>query len=64
MLPQKTNKKSGGSFGRAASGAINRRDAARAEELRMLGRGLAFMGCAIILLVFSAPDLWPHLFPR
>jgi hypothetical protein len=64
MSLQNTDKKSGGSFGRAASGAINRLDAARAENLRVLAHGLAFIGFMITLLAVNAPDLWPHLFAR
>jgi len=63
MSLHKTNKKSGGSFARAASGVIDRRGAARAEDLRVLAQTLAFVGCTIILLMLNAPDLWPHLFP-
>ena len=66
MSPQHTNNNSGGDFGRAAFGTANRRDAARAENLRDLVRSLAllaFMGFAMVILVRHAPDLWPNLFP-
>ena len=64
MSPQYTNNKSGGSFGRAASGTACRCDAARADSLRALARGLVFMACAVTILVLNAADLWPHLFLR
>jgi hypothetical protein len=57
------NKKTrGDTFGRAAPGPANGRDAARAEDLRVLTRALTFMGCTIALFAFNAPTLWPHLF--
>ena len=64
MSPQNINNKSGGSFGRAASGTAIRCDAARADNLRVLARGFAVMACAVTTLALSAPDLWPHLFLR
>ena len=49
-------------LGRAAPGPAKGRDAARAEDLRVLGRALAFMTLALTLFAFNAPTLWPHLF--
>jgi hypothetical protein len=64
MSPQNTNNKSGGNFGRAASGTAHRCDAARADNVRVLVRSFAVMACAVTTLALSAPDLWPHLFLR
>ena len=65
MSPRYTNNnKSGGSFGRAASGTAIRCDAARADDLRVLARGFAVMACAVSIVVLNAPDLWPQLFLR
>ena len=64
MSPQKTNNKSGGNFGRAASGTAHRCDAARADNVRDLVRGFAVMAGAVTVLVLNAPDLWPQLFLR
>ncbi len=66
MSPE--NKKNmGGALGRAASGMLNTRDAARTEagrtdDLRVLVRSLAILSCTLTVLVFGAPDVWPHLF--
>jgi hypothetical protein len=63
MSPLNNNKKTcGDTFGRAASGLANGRDAARAEDLRVLVRAVAFMSFALVLFAFNAPTLWPHLF--
>lgn len=51
-----------GSVGRAASGAAHRRGAARADDLRVIARCMAVMGFVTCVLVFNAPELWPHLF--
>jgi NaMN:DMB phosphoribosyltransferase len=64
MSPHKTNKKSGGSFGRAASGTALRCDAARADNVHVLVGGFAVMACAVTVLALNAPDLWPQLFLR
>ena len=65
MSPHNTNNKSGGSFGRAASGTASRCDAARADNLRDPGarprrHGLRASRCWSL----NAPDLWPQLFLR
>jgi hypothetical protein len=60
--PNNNKKTSGGMFGRAASGPANGRDAARAEDLRVLMRAVAFMSFGLVLFAFNAPTLWPHLF--
>jgi hypothetical protein len=64
MSPQNTKNKSGGNFGRAASGTAQRCDAARADNVDVLVRGFAVMACAATVLVLNAPDLWPQLFLR
>lgn len=51
-----------GSVGRAAPGAASRRDAARADDFRVIARCMAVMGFVTCVLVFNAPELWPHLF--
>jgi hypothetical protein len=61
MSPKKINN-SGGSVGRAASGTASRRDAARAADLRVLANGLTVMALTLCVLVFNAPEFWPHLF--
>lgn len=48
--------------GHAASGTANRRDAACADDVRVLARGAAVACVALCLLVLNAPTLWPHLF--
>ena len=64
MPPKNTNNKRGGGFGRAASGTASRCDAARADNVRVVLRGVAVMACAVTTLVLNAPDLWPQLFVR
>ena len=65
MSPRRTgNNKSGGNFGRAASGTANCCDAARAENIDVLARGLAVMACAVSILMLNAAELWPQLFLR
>ena len=62
MLP-KTNNKHGGTVGRTMSGAGDRRDIVRAGDLRAIRVCLTstvLIGCT---LMFSAPGLWPALFP-
>jgi hypothetical protein len=61
--PQNNNKKTWDvMFGRAAPGTANGRDAARAEDIRVLTHALAFMSFSAALFVFNASTLWPHLF--
>jgi hypothetical protein len=63
MSSHNNNKKTrGGTFGRAAPGLAKGRDAARAEDLRVLTRALSFLACTVALFAFNAPTLWPHLF--
>ena len=65
MSPRYTNNnKSGGSCGRAASGTAIRCDAACADNVRDLARGLAVIAGAVSILMLNAPDLWPQLFLR
>ena len=53
---------SGDTVGHAASGTANRRDAACADDLRVLARCAVVVSLAFCMLVFNAPTLWPHLF--
>jgi hypothetical protein len=59
MSPNKNNNM-GGSRGRAA--LIHRGEAARAGERRVLANSFALLGLTFVLLVLSAPQLWPQLF--
>jgi hypothetical protein len=61
-VPPQQSKNSGGPFARAASGLT--RDAARLEGPHIIVRSLAILSCTVAVLVFSAADLWPHLFAR
>jgi hypothetical protein len=58
MSPNKNNK-SGGT-GRAA--LAFRGEAARAGEMQVLANSFAMLGVTLVLLVLSAPQLWPRLF--
>jgi hypothetical protein len=60
--PQNNKKTWDVMFGRAAPGTANGRDAARAEDIRVLTRAFAFMSFSAALFVFNASTLWPHLF--
>ena len=64
MPPQETNNNRGGRFGRAASGTAIRCDAACADNVRDLARGLAVIAGAVSIMMLNAPDLWPQLFLR
>jgi hypothetical protein len=61
MSPEVTTS-SGGTVGHAASGTAKRRDAACAEDFRVLARCAAVMGFAVCMLAVNAPTLWPRLF--
>ena len=58
-MSPKTNKNIGGTRGRAA---LTLREAARAGEREVLVNGFAMFGFTLVLLVLSAPQLWPQLF--
>jgi hypothetical protein len=61
--PHNNNKKTWDvMFGRAAPGTANGRDAARAEDMRVLTRAAAFLSFCAALFVFNASTLWPYLF--
>ena len=53
---------SGGTVGHAASGTAKRRDAACAEDLRVLARCAVILSATLCVLVLNAPTLWPLLF--
>jgi len=59
MSPNNNNN-IGGIRGRAA--LILRGEAARAGEMQVLANSLAMLGFTFVLLVLSAPQLWPQLF--
>jgi len=54
--------RSGGRVGHAASDTANRRGAACADDLRVIGRCLAVLMVATSVLAFNASELWPQLF--
>ena len=58
-MSPKTNNNIGGTRGRAA---LTFGDAARAGEMQVLANGFAMLGVTVVLLVLSAPQLWPQLF--
>ena len=61
MSPRNTND-NGGTRGRAAFIGAIRAGAARADEMWSLAPGFGLVGLSIILLVTTAPELWPRLF--
>jgi hypothetical protein len=56
------NNNSGGSRGRAA--LAFRGEAARAGETQVVANSFAMLGFTLVLLVLSAPQLWPQLFAQ
>jgi len=59
-MSPKTNNNMSGNRGRAALAL--RGEAARAGETRVLANSFAMLGFTLVLLVLSAPQLWPQLF--
>jgi hypothetical protein len=61
-MSPKTNNNIGGSRGRAA--LVLRGGAARAGDLHVLANSVAMLGLTFVLLVLSAPQLWPQFFAQ
>ena len=62
MSPNNKNNNIGGTRGRAALAL--RGEAARAGERQVLANSFAMLGFTLMLLVLSAPQLWPQLFAQ
>ena len=61
-MSSKTNNNMSGSRGRAALAL--RGEAAQAGERQVLANSFAMLGFTVMLLVLSAPQLWPQLFAQ
>jgi hypothetical protein len=61
-MPPESITNSGGTVGHAASGTAIRRDAACADDLRVLAHCATVLCVTLCVLVLNAPTLWPSLF--